>query len=357
MELNPEHPNKAICAIPSFTYLIKADLADKANFALEALYESLRNTYEIHYVLEPPSFEYNSQVIRPPHRVLSQTKEGKGKGTCIDLALLIASCLENIHLQPLIIFVKENHNTLHAVVACWKQVTERYEPLLTNKERLREIIEKQQLVCVEATGFTDRFGKKLEYTEAVKKSVENFLPEQSEKFIFAVDVAAARQTVVPLQFPMSVGVIGILRSAEALARKERGDKLETRHLLFSLLRDPGDDIAEIMESTGCDLAALRSKVSFSTTFTERTGDSVLRPTINYRRVLEDARLIAGDTHSKFTDKMFVEKSHLFFAILLSQSKIVDQLFEHLGASRNTVKVAFENRFCWTKDVVETHYEP
>lgn len=253
--VQPSHPvvqNIVLDAVgylkesPGFTHLLKTGRSDKAECALRALYECLRGKYQIHYVLEPVSFEAGAQVIRPAQRVMSETRRGRGKGTCIDLTLLLASCLENIRLQPLIIFVKEEWPYQHAFLGCWKQVAERFRPIVTEIKDM----DNEQIVFLESTGVTDRWGKKLTYDEAVKKAGDQFC---QERFLFAVDIAGARQTVVPLQFPMSPGAIGILREAEALARKEKSAKLETGHLLRSLLLDEDKEINEILEEAGAEI--------------------------------------------------------------------------------------------------------
>ena len=84
---------------------------------------------------------------------------------------------------------------------------------------------------------------------------------------------------------------------------------------------------------------------------ERERDGYPKPTINYRRVLEDARIIAGDC-----GETFVEEEHLFYALLLSRSRGVDQVFQTLGISRETVKEMFELEKPWSKEVVQTYYE-
>ena len=49
------------------------------------------------------------QRVRLPHIVLEQKQ-----GTCLDLAVLYAACLEAVGLFPLLFFIKE-----HAFAGCW----------------------------------------------------------------------------------------------------------------------------------------------------------------------------------------------------------------------------------------------
>lgn len=76
-----------------------------------------------------------------------------------------------------------------------------------------------------------------------------------------------------------------------------------------------------------------------------------RSTINYRRVLEDARLIASDTGTGFTEKI-----HFFYALLLSQSESVDFIFNQISSDRKQAKSIFDKRFGWTGEIVQSYFE-
>jgi len=66
----------------------------------EAIWAALRDE-QIVYALPPQSFERNGQKIRPPSAVLERKV-----GTCLDLSLLFAACLEQAGLNPLGFFLK-----------------------------------------------------------------------------------------------------------------------------------------------------------------------------------------------------------------------------------------------------------
>jgi len=332
---------------PSFTHLLKSDPENKVDYAIRAIYECLKEKYHIHYVFQAPSREPESQVIRPPHRILPGILRGgnAGEGTCIDLSLLMASCLENIHFQPIIVFVKENKNARHAFLGCWSEITERYEPVIEDYKKLENAINsnRRKLYILETTGFTDRWEKKVNYEEAVKIAFEKFKPEE---FLFALDVAAARQTVTPLQFPMNPEVTGILRKAEEMAMKEKGNlRMETRHLFYGLLLEGGEKTKEILRKSKINLSLTKRVIPRA----EREEAIPIKPTINYHRCLEDARFIAEDNGEKF-----VGEEHLFYALLLSQSKRVDDILEDLGTNRKIVKGVLQEMF--DLNVSETVYE-
>ena len=73
-----------------------------------AVYEALREQ-GIVYVSVPPSFEETGQRVRLPDQVLAEKQ-----GTCLDLSLTFAACLESIGLNTMLIIIKE-----HMFVGCW----------------------------------------------------------------------------------------------------------------------------------------------------------------------------------------------------------------------------------------------
>ncbi len=315
----------------------------RAHLVLEALYETLSKGYNIRYVKEAPSYELDSQAIRPPHRIIPNSARRSGVGTCLDLTLLLASCLENLHLQPLVLLVQQNETQQgrHAVAGCWSRVGERFEPLIACKKTIQEQLERGALILLESTGMTDRWVKKLSYREAVI-GAENQI--DAAAFLFALDLAAARQTVGPLQFPMSPGAIDIQRMAEKIARAEQSSRLETKHLLLALLLYSNHDIRQLLEEAGADL----SPTGVPREQAPQPLSMLHRATINYRRCLDDARLVAGDVGFGF-----VEEEHLLFALLLSQSKEVDRVLQSFKTDRDRLLDVFTAAYTWTRDVEQT----
>ncbi len=336
----------------SFTQLVRGDVEDKAERCLTALYECLRSGYSIRYVRQAPSYEHDSQVIRPPHRVILDSEARAGQGTCIDLALLMAACVESLHLQPLVVITGVEGGGYHALVGCWADVTERAEPIITDSLRLQKALDTGKLIVLDPTGFTDRFaaerGGRLSRVEAGSIARDQLT---SGGFTFALDVAAARQTVVPLQFPMGPGVLSALRRAEELARDTGSAKLETKHLLLGLFLEGGADVRKVVRGAGGALASVET-LGGSMRPVREAERCVPRPTINYRRCLEDARIVAGDSGVSF-----VEERHLLYAVLLSQSDSVDEILGGLGTDRERARTAFEESFAWAGKVVETYFEP
>jgi hypothetical protein len=82
---------------------------------VHAFYETLRSR-NIEYRHEQPSFRPDSQKIRLPHQVLIDEHRQLGMGTCIDLVLLLASCLEAAEAQPLILILQKSGHEQHALL-------------------------------------------------------------------------------------------------------------------------------------------------------------------------------------------------------------------------------------------------
>lgn len=80
---------------------------------VRAIWSALIYDTPLAYINPPPTFTDSSQRLRTPSDVIV----GK-RGTCIDLALLLASCLEYVEIYPAIILLKT-----HAFPAYWRHFT------------------------------------------------------------------------------------------------------------------------------------------------------------------------------------------------------------------------------------------
>jgi hypothetical protein len=71
---------------------------------INALYDTLKFDYNLSYLSAPPKYELGAtQNILFPHMVIEQEQ-----GCCIDLAILFASCIERVGLDP-VIFITTGH--------------------------------------------------------------------------------------------------------------------------------------------------------------------------------------------------------------------------------------------------------
>ncbi len=145
----------------------------------------------ITYVGLPASFERSGQKVRLPDIVL----DGK-MGNCLDVSLLVAACLEQMGLAPLLILVQG-----HAFPGVW-MIDERFpEVLAADAARIRNQIELHQILAFDSSTTVDTGRPSLE--SAVE--VANRHLREDGKFLYALDVRAARRDRYrPLPIRMSV---------------------------------------------------------------------------------------------------------------------------------------------------------
>ncbi len=67
---------------------------------MQAIWTALVNEYRLQYINPPPAYSEQSQRLRTPSDILASNS-----GTCIDLALLLASCLEYIDIYPVVVLL------------------------------------------------------------------------------------------------------------------------------------------------------------------------------------------------------------------------------------------------------------
>jgi hypothetical protein len=77
---------------------------------VRAIWSALSYDLPLSYINPPPTFTVSSQRLRTPTDVI----EGR-RGTCIDLALMLAACLEYIGIDPVIFLLKD-----HAFPGYWR---------------------------------------------------------------------------------------------------------------------------------------------------------------------------------------------------------------------------------------------
>ena len=346
----------------SFKNLLDSEYTKKTQLALKTIYESISSNYQIQYVPSPAwSYEWNSQVIRAPHRVLPETtgsaySPGQGEGTCIDLSLFLAACLENINLQPILIFVQTSSQVLHAFIGSWQNKSSKSLNLFIDFSTLINALEQDQLVIVEATGLSSHYGDNLSLEKAVEKARAHLQDEKN--FVFAIDISAARENqIFPLQYAMSPAVTGIIRNAEMLALQEKDLCLESRYLLFSFFRsdvEKNPELAAAFSDAGIDLTAIRNRIVSMIEYyfgqSETMRSDLLQKTRNYRHISTDAMVMARESANGL-----IERIHLLLAILQSRSKSVREILNYAGIDADHLVSALANYFPWASRGTHTYY--
>ena len=96
----------------------------------------------LQYAEPPSSFTSDGQKVRTPDRIVAGRV-----ATCLDLALLFASCLEQAGLRPVLVF-KEGH----AFVACWLIPTNFPLAVVDDVQAIRKRVLSGELLVFECTG-------------------------------------------------------------------------------------------------------------------------------------------------------------------------------------------------------------
>ena len=206
--------------------------SDSVHSYLEAIWSALIYDYRLEYVSPPPSSNVGTQRLRTPSEVIA----GK-RGTCVELAILLASCIEWVELYPVIIM-----SEVHAFVGCWssheaheefvslakKKPVSRDEQLIKSRypwvtmagdfKELELQIRKQNIVPMEAIALTwyyryqDARDWALQYfgvddiETAMEYEVDNLVPVVDDagdemniyKFESMIDIYSSRDYVSPI---------------------------------------------------------------------------------------------------------------------------------------------------------------
>ena len=110
----------------------------------EALWAALVDQ-RIAYVLPPASFEQEGQKVHFPSDVLDRKV-----GTCLDLTLLYAACLEQARpADPMIVLAQG-----HAFVGVWLMDEDFALPIIDDAQTLRKRLGLEEMICVETTLLT-----------------------------------------------------------------------------------------------------------------------------------------------------------------------------------------------------------
>jgi hypothetical protein len=137
-------------------------------------------SHSIAYVLPPKSFERSGQQVRGPSDILSRKV-----GTCLDLTLLYASCLEQAGLNPILALTEG-----HSFVGIWL-VDEDFSSLVVDDpQMLRKRVQLEEMVVVETTLMTGSHPAR--FKQAVEAAKKLIVEDAASPFELAIDVRRAR---------------------------------------------------------------------------------------------------------------------------------------------------------------------
>jgi hypothetical protein len=182
---------------------------------VQAIWTALVHEYRLQYINPPPAYSERSQRLRTPTDILESKT-----GTCIDLALLLASCFEYIDIYPVVVLLSG-----HAFVGYWRsedahdsfvevlhvpvevppvgsplarqggdRLVEQYGWRLTrlHYDEIMEYVTSGDLVMLEATYLTGAYS----FAEAIEEGRANL--RSRREFDSLLDIRLARSASPPV---------------------------------------------------------------------------------------------------------------------------------------------------------------
>ena len=300
--------------VASIDALLASGRRDAERSVLEAVYRCLAEQRDVHW--GPPQvkacFDGGPlyQRITPPDRLL-RPRASPGKATCLDLAVLMASCLERLGLLPVILFVEgRDHDPRHAIVGCWAGPAPGPNAVTCDAEFLRGEVDSGNLFVCECTGVADRGrdAPKLSFGEATAAAVREMHEAQA---LSAVDVGALRPPhgmITPMAYALEPEVALACDHAIDFAREKHRETIETAFLLYGLIAGGGSLTSAVTQALGVRpkeaLRLLRDGVS------RREHAAEPRPTWNY---LECRRL--AEAYAWHAEYRSVREQDVWWALL------------------------------------------
>lgn len=137
---------------------------------------------QLHYSNPPASFGTDGQKIRTPERIL----DGR-VATCLDTAMLFASCFEQAGLHPVVLF-KEGH----AWVGVWLIETSFPTAVVDDAQSVRKRVKSGEFMAFETTGAASGQPPSLRWATT---AAEEYLGDDGG-FLYAVDIRRAREVQI-----------------------------------------------------------------------------------------------------------------------------------------------------------------
>ncbi|MGF7159194.1 very-short-patch-repair endonuclease [Rhodoligotrophos appendicifer] len=160
------------------------------------------------YVLPPASFERSGQKVRSPGVIIERKT-----GTCLDLTLLYAACLEQAGLNGLLVLTKG-----HAFVGLWLNAEDFSTVAVDDMQVLRKRRDAQDLIFVETTLLTRRPAAT--FSAAIKAGSAH-VDENGETLEIAVDVKRSRcRGIKPLELAEQPAGGSILTQSQSAPPQE-----------------------------------------------------------------------------------------------------------------------------------------
>jgi hypothetical protein len=201
------------------------DPSEAIDRQVQAIWTALVHEYRLLYINPPPAYSSRNQRLRTPSEIIASNS-----GTCVDLALLLAACLEYIDIHPVIVLL-----TGHAFVGYWRSddfhtefrsvshvpksmglevgplavrstisLVDTYGWRVAQQQygELQGYLRDDKLRCLEATGLCFNYS----FTEALEEGLGNMrAPDDFDSLIDVRLARLARPPVTPLPVIQMLG--------------------------------------------------------------------------------------------------------------------------------------------------------
>jgi len=265
----------------------------------DAIYEYLTRQSQVHY-LQPSLFRPSHddaacyQVLRPPSSIfLFEEPVLKGQGTCLDLALLFAACLERCGILPLVILAGgEPFKPEHAFAGYRTGAMPGPVPVMTDRRFLMRDIERGAAGVLESTGIAEGYAASGKLTiDQAHAEAARILREAA--WVCILDVGALRPpegSITPMGYPYDPDVVRIYDAAEKFTREKKRRGIESRFLLYGILAARGPVLQTLSDMFEPQFSAVMEDMEKNISGKEYTGP--LFPTITYSECLQLAEKYA-----------------------------------------------------------------
>ena len=244
----------------SLRRLLQSRDSDKYESCVRAFYETLRDKCSITYTDARPKtldrLGVTYQTVKPARSIFPDQENLIGAGTCLDLALLLSSCLERVGLLPIIVLIGESEGRPeHAMAGCWLDSRPGRAMLIeedsADVRTLPCMVDDGCLLLLECTGFATTGCATLTFEESASKA-KSLL--SASGWACAVDIGALRREgrITPMDSPLDLEVAASYVAAEAFAASKMRKTLQLTHLLYGILNVAGPVSAEAFRAADYD---------------------------------------------------------------------------------------------------------
>jgi hypothetical protein len=297
---------------------------------LKALYYRLQEHYAIAYEYEPRTYAPDWQAIRFPHDVLAELA-----GTCIDLSVFFAACIEKVHRDPLIIIVNigQDRGTViqHALIGCWRRGPLDRKAIITDEGQVRAWVDAGEILVLDSQGLpkTGDFPEGMRFTQCLEKGSDYV---KKYPLVYALNISGARNAdVMPMPFgkgvqyerAVSLAMFRARREAEKLSSGEVG----ARHLFLGLLSVDQGLMQQVCDRVGKDVAERVAAATRASLLRVAQPPRVLPETKDWQAVERRAKETA-----QHSGALLVTEADLALALLDTPSQ-VENVLARVGLTR------------------------